>query len=243
MNLPYTYSAVIMSNVLFPAFAQVQGDAARLRRGYLTVSKLTAMIAGPAMATLAIAAPHLVRTLYGPQWTGTVAPLQILCAAGYFRALYHLGGIVAQSVGRVYRELWRQAVYAGLVIAGTLLGTRYGLAGVAAAVAVAILFMFVALGQLALSTIGLSWRDYLRAQKSAVVTAAVVCALALSVRLLLEANGSSSALITMAVLAAASMPWAAGIVWQLADPDFASVRAHLPHTCAALVDAVGRRRA
>ncbi len=89
------------------------------------------MVAAPAMTTMAIAAPHFVRGLYGPQWIGVVAPLQVLSFAGYFRALYHLGGITAQSLGRIYGELWRQVVYAALVIGGVLVGSRYGLTGVA----------------------------------------------------------------------------------------------------------------
>ena len=102
MNLPQTYAAAVMSSVMFPAIAQVQGEPARVRSGYLMVTRLTAMIAAPSMATLAVVAPHLVRCLYGSQWSGAVMPLQILSIAGYFRALYHLGGIVAQAVGRVY---------------------------------------------------------------------------------------------------------------------------------------------
>jgi PST family polysaccharide transporter len=241
MNMPYTYSAVVMSTVLFPAFAQVQGEPVRLRRGYLLITQLTAMIAAPAMVTLAIAAPHLLRSVYGPQWIGAAVPLQILCAAGYFRALYHLDGIVAQSVGWVYSELWRQAVYAALVITGALVGTSYGLAGVAVGVGVAILFMFVAMGQLALAAVETPWGVYLRSQTAALLTATIVGAVALAARLLLEANGSSTAAITVAILASASIPWAAGLLWQLGEPGFEPVRAQLPARCAAVAHAFRRR--
>ena len=98
MNLPHTFFASVMMNVLFPAFSQVQGDPARLGRVYLLVTQLTAMVAAPAMGTLAIAAPHLVQSVYGPQWAGAVIPLQILCGVGYFRAVYHVGGVVVRSV-------------------------------------------------------------------------------------------------------------------------------------------------
>ena len=77
MNVPYTYASSIISSVLFPAFAQVQAEPARLRRAYLMLTQFTAMIAASAMGTMAIAAPHLVRSLYGPQWTGVVLPLQV----------------------------------------------------------------------------------------------------------------------------------------------------------------------
>jgi O-antigen/teichoic acid export membrane protein len=243
MNLPYTYAASVMSSVLFPAFAQVQREPARARGAYLLLTRLSAMVAAPAMGTLAIAAPHLVRSLYGDQWTGVVLPLQILCVAGYFRALYHLGGVVAQSVGRVYGDLRNQAVYAALVIGGALLGSHYGLPGVAAGVGVAILYMFMATGQLALHATGTRWSTYLRVQIGALVTAGLTCGVALSVRLLLEARSASSAVITLVVLAAAAVPWSVGLLWTLGERDFEPLRVRLPRPCVRLVTALrGRRR-
>jgi O-antigen/teichoic acid export membrane protein len=220
MNLPQTYAAAVMSSVLFPAIAQVQAEPARVRSGYLTATRLTAMIAAPSMTTVAVVAPHLVRFLYGPQWSGVVIPLQILSIAGYFRALYHLGGIVAQAVGRVYGELWRQLAYAALVIGGTVLGSRQGLPGVASGVSIAILFMFVATGHLALNATGTPWRLYLRVQRDALVIASVTGATAFFVRLLLEGLRASNTVVTLGVLAAAAVPWAAGVIWTLGMPAF-----------------------
>jgi PST family polysaccharide transporter len=244
MNLPYTYAASVMSSVLFPAFAQAQSEPARLRRGYLLMTRVTAMIAAPAMGTLAIAAPHLVDTLYGPRWIGVVAPLQILCAAGYFRALYHLGGIVAQSVGWVYGELWRQAVYAAIVIAGALVGSRYGLSGVAMGVGAAILYMFFASAQLALRATDTSWRAYFRVQVGGLVTAAAASGAALAVRQLLEAWQAPSGTIALAVVAAAAVPWSIGVLWDLGEPDMDPLRARLPVWCVRLAGALAswRRR-
>jgi PST family polysaccharide transporter len=241
MNLPQTYAAGVMSSVMFPAFAQVQGEPARVRSAYLLVTRLTAMIAAPAMATLAIIAPHLVRGLYGPQWTGAVIPLQILSIAGYFRALYHLGGIVAHSVGRVYGELWRQITYAAAVIGGTLVGSRYGLPGVAAGVGMAILYMYFATGHLALNATGTSWRLYLRIQLGALATAAVTCAVAFVARLLLEGWQASSLTITLVVLAAASVPWSAGVLWSLGEPDVEPLRIRLPGVWLWIVEALRGR--
>jgi len=78
-----------MSAVLFPAFTQVQGEPDRLRRGYLTMTALTAMLAASAMGTLAVVAPHLILALYGPAWTGVVG-----AAAGPLR---RGGGTSARS--------------------------------------------------------------------------------------------------------------------------------------------------
>jgi PST family polysaccharide transporter len=237
MNLPYAFVASAMSSVLFPAYAEAQGDPARLQRGYLLATRLTAMVAAPSMGTMAILAPHLVPTLFGHQWTGVVGPLQILCIAGYFRALYHLGGAVAQSVGRVYSEMWRQGVYAALVIGGAILGSRYGLPAIAAGVGVAILFMFIAKGQLALSITGTPWYLYLRVQVGAIVTAAMTCGVALFIRLALEAHVHSFT-VTFAVLSGAAVPWSLAMLWTMGGVDFEPLRERLPGALIRIIDAL-----
>ena len=243
MKTPHTYAAAVLSRVMFPAFARVQSEPARLRRGYLLLTEVTAMIAGPSLGALVVVAPHFVRSLYGPQWSGVVWPLQILCLAGYLRALYHLGGVVAQSVGRVYAELWREVVYSVLVIAGALFGSRYGLPGVAFGVSVAIAYMFVACGNLALSATEGTWSVYLRVQRGAVLTTAATVAAALAVRLLCEGAGVSSAVITLGVLAAAAVPWSAGMAWTLSRPDTEPLRAWLPDWVARSMASLARSRA
>jgi len=240
MNLPYVYVASVLSGVLFPAFAQIQDDIARLRRGYLTMTSLTAMVAGPSMAALVIAAPFLVPALYGPKWAGVVFPLQILCAAGYFRSLYHVGGIVAQSVGRVYSELQRQVGYAILVVIGAIVGSAFELRGVAAGVGLAILFMFVATAQLALAITRASWADYLRAQRGAIVTTSVVAVCGLVSRFLLERFHAGIVLTATGILAAVAVPWFVGLMWTLGEPDLAQLALRLPPDLRQLVSFLRR---
>jgi len=228
MNLPYVYVASVLSGVLFPAFAQIQTDIPRLRRGYLTMTRLTAVIAGPSMVALAIAAPFLVPTLYGPAWTGVVFPLQILCAAGYFRSLFHVGSIVAKSVGRVYSDLQRQVGYAIFVMIGAIAGSSFGLPGVAIGVSVAIAFMFMATGQLALDITRTSWTEYLRAQRAAIVTTTVVALFAIGARVPLEQIHARPGFITAGTLIAASLPWSVSLLWHLGEPDLAQIAGELP---------------
>jgi PST family polysaccharide transporter len=242
MKAPHTYAASVLSRVMFPAFARVQREPARLRRGYLLLTEVTAMIAGPSMGALAIVAPHFVSSLYGAQWSGIVRPLQILCIAGYLRALYHLGGVVAQSVGRVYAELWREAVYSVLVIAGAVIGSHYGLAGVSVGVSVAIAYMFVACSNLALSVTEATWGMYLRVQRGALLTTSATCGVALVVRLWCEGVGASSVILTLGVLAAAAVPWSAGLLWMLSRPDCEPLRQWLPSWGVRLITMVARRR-
>jgi O-antigen/teichoic acid export membrane protein len=242
MNVPHTFFASVLTNVLFPAFSQAQGDPARLARAYLLVTRLTAMAAAPAMATLVIVAPHLVPSLYGQQWTGMVIPLQILGAAGYFRAVYHLGGVVVRSVGWIYPWVLRQTGYAILVVSGALIGSRYGLPGVAVGVGIAIVYMFGVTADLALRATGTSWAVYLGVQRDAIATAAATSAVALLTRAAFEAFDVSSSLIVVAVLVAAAIPWSIGVVAVIGRPECAPLTSHLPVRLLQAVSVVRRLR-
>jgi hypothetical protein len=105
--------------------------------------------------------------------------------------------------------------------------------------------MFIATVQLALSVTGASLRQYVNVQLGALVTAAATCGVALATRRLLEANQSSSAVITFAVLVMAAVPWTVGMLWTLGEPGCEQIAGHLPMFCARRVSALqrlGRRR-
>jgi O-antigen/teichoic acid export membrane protein len=198
------------------------------------MTALTAAVSAPVMGTMAVAAPHLIATLYGAGWTGSIAPLQILCAFGYFRTLYHVGGIVVQSAGHVYGELRNQVAYAVLVLVGAVAGSSFGLNGVALGVGVAIFGMFVLTTRLALSATDASWQDFFARQVAAAVAGLVSVPLCLSVRTTLERYEVLSPIITAAVFACGGMATVGAVLWVLSSRDFEESRAQLPRLAARL---------
>jgi PST family polysaccharide transporter len=203
MALPLGYVGNAIFAVLFPALSEIRGDMARLTRGYLAGLELTTMFAAPVMIGMVVAAPHLVVGLYGPRWAGAAAPLQILCAAGLFRAAYLPAGAVTHATGSVYAEMRRQVVYAILVLAGSIVGSRWGIAGVATGVAVAIVYKYAAVLQLTSRITGCGWRKLLGAQLPGLLLGVEVGAAALAARWLAERQGAAS-LVAFAAIAAAS---------------------------------------
>jgi hypothetical protein len=145
---------------------------------------------------------------------------------------------VALALGRVDGELWRQLAYAALVIGGTVVGSRHGLPGVAIGVGAAILFMFVATGHLAMNATGTSWRVYMGVQRDALVTASVTGGVVFAVCILLERCRASNAVVTIAALAAAALPWSIGMVRTLGQPELEPLHASLPNPIRRLVEAL-----
>ncbi|MDP2620667.1 MAG: lipopolysaccharide biosynthesis protein [Hyphomicrobiales bacterium] len=131
-----------VDRVLFPAMSSVQSDERRLAHAYTLTVALTAMTSLPLSAVLVVLAPELVRLLLGNQWTDVTLPFQILATCLVFRAGYKANALVARAKGAVYRNAWRQWVYAVLVSAGAWIGHFMGLNGVALGVAAAIAIQF-----------------------------------------------------------------------------------------------------
>jgi O-antigen/teichoic acid export membrane protein len=187
MTLPVSEISDVVGAVLFPAYAEIQNEPERLRRAALASMFVSALVAFPLLATLAVAAPELVVGLLGAEWKGAVLPLQILCAGGVFRMIYSLGDSVARARGAVYAQFWRKAVYALCVFAAALVGSRWGITAVAVGVVGALGITYLLMAQLQVRLIGTSWRAFIWAQVPGLILAMTVAMLALPVAALLRA--------------------------------------------------------
>lgn len=204
MMFPLHHLQSVTWNVLFAAYSRLQGDRPRAARAYLKGIQLNALVVAPVMAGMIAAGPHLIVGLYGPQWVAATSAVQILCAVGLLRAVYGATGALAHAFGKVYAEFRRQAVFAVLVVAAGLAGTRWGITGVAAGVAAAVTVQYLAMAQLGVRLTGIRWSDFFDAQLPGAAVAAGVAAACRVVRLVLEGQGVGSAGILLAVIATAA---------------------------------------
>ena len=171
-----------MDQALFPAMAKVQEHREPLASAYRGAAAVVACVVLPISAGLWVLAPEIVAVILGPGWEGAIAPFGVLSLVVLFRATYKISDSLARATGAVYRRAWRQAVYAVAVVVFGALGQRYGLAGLATRVAVAITLNFLLMAYLSTRLAALSWRDiasaHLGALPAFLVTwgAAALCA-------------------------------------------------------------------
>jgi len=92
-----------------------------------------------------------------------------------------------------------------LVVGGSVLGVPYGIAGVAVGVAIAILYMYIAMGALPLRISGTTWGMYLRAHGQGVGVGLATGACAPTIRIILERVGAPSLLTVLAMIAACAL--------------------------------------
>lgn len=208
MMMPLNYVTSAFSAILVPSFAEIQHERARIGRGFLMTIQLAAILVLPVAAGMIVAAPHLIIGLYGERWAGAIRPLQVLCLAAFPKAIMSLVGPVNRACNRVVTELWFQCAFALAVVGATIVGSHQGIVAVSALVTVATALMSVAMGTLALSLTGTTWRSFIAAQLPGVLIGLLLTAIAVTLRFTLEGAGWShiSILLALVLAGAISIP-------------------------------------
>lgn len=143
VTYPVRMFAVLIAQVTLPALSLIRDDAERFRSAYLRATALSSAIVLPVLVVALVGAPYLVVGVYGDQWVGAVVPFQMLCLAGIGRSVSVFARSAFKASGKPSHQLrWDLALLA-CVAAAAVAGARYGVSGVAAAVAVATLAVSV----------------------------------------------------------------------------------------------------
>ena len=135
-----TTAATLFGNItrlsLFPAMAQVQGDAGRLRSGLLKTLAAVALLTLPLSVFCITFASELVNLLLGAHWSGAVVPFALLSGALYFRLAWRGCGAVFQALGRPHLLSAVHASRAVALILGIWYAAPYGLNAISGVVLV-----------------------------------------------------------------------------------------------------------
>jgi PST family polysaccharide transporter len=193
MDLANELPGVLMTRVLLPHFAR-HAHAEDRRKAALDQFYMSHVAAGaltlPAAAATVILAPEIVAILLGKGWEPAAPVLSVLGAGIYFRLSFKVSSTVVLAYGRSWRQAVQQAIYAIMVVAGSLYGMRYGLTGIAWAVLAALAWQFWAQTDLALRTIRGSWAALFKALVPVFVAGAAAAAGGIAGDLLLSEHAS-----------------------------------------------------
>lgn len=139
-----------LNQVAFPAYARLQDDLPTLRWGFLGSVRLITLATAPIFVGIAASAAPLVETLFGAKWLAMVPMMQLLGLVMPLMTLQILFAPMHNALGRP--DLSVKSALCGAAIFGTafLIGSRFGIHGLAAAwlvAAPALLWCTVRLGR------------------------------------------------------------------------------------------------
>ncbi|OYV74292.1 MAG: hypothetical protein B7Z72_00480, partial [Gemmatimonadetes bacterium 21-71-4] len=189
----------------------VQHDRAELRRHLSNLTEGIAVLTMPLCVGLALVAPEFVHVALGDAWRAAVVPLRLLALYAAFRCIVTLLPTVLLFTGHAKRNMQYSLAAVVVLPATFLVGSRWGLAGVALGwITVYPLFITATYVRYALGVLELSWTGYGRALWPAASATGVMTVVVLAVRAALP--GSMGPVGRLAALVLAGAATYAGVV-------------------------------
>ena len=187
-NAPGTKINAVISRVIFPVFSKVQDDHVRVRRGYLRMHELSALVNFPFLLGMLIVAPVGIPFLLGSGWRPAVPVLQILSVVGLGASIVGTIGPVLLAKGRTDLgfkwSLLLMTIQVPGILAGVLLG---GVLGVSIAFAcLQTLYAAISYPFLVRALIGPALREYLKTMWPAAWMSMIMATVTLAARILLQ---------------------------------------------------------
>jgi PST family polysaccharide transporter len=175
-TLPQSRLVSLIYGVSFPVFCRLRDDRPRFHAWYLKATTAAAVVVTPLLLGLAVVAPDFTVVVYGEAWADMAGCLRLLCLAGLLNSIHMLGGAAIEASGRVRYEVAAQSVYGVMIPIGALVGSHWGITGVAAGVLVAAMVFYVNKGLALRRAIDLPIESYLRAAAPALLAGLIMAA-------------------------------------------------------------------
>lgn len=116
-NLPTSEMVGPITRAVFPGYAQMAHDLMRLRKAFIAVYGVIAVVALPAAVGIACLAKPFVAVLLGEKWGATVPLIEALALFGATRALQANTGSVYLALGKPYIMTVLAGIYVFSVLA------------------------------------------------------------------------------------------------------------------------------
>ena len=125
MLMPLTNISRVIANVLFPSFAKIQDDPARVKQIYLKVIGVVGLITFPMMMGLFVLAEPFVHIVFGAQWVEMVPVIKILSILGLGQSIGMFNGVVFLSTGHTLKLFKIEIFSKSFMIAMIIFGIYY----------------------------------------------------------------------------------------------------------------------
>jgi PST family polysaccharide transporter len=130
--IPSTEIAAPINRALFPSFATISSDTARLRSAFRKTVAVTALLSFPSAFGILPLADPLVYVAFGEQWLDAAPVLGVMAIVGVLYATNNIVEPVLMARGALKPLVLAQAGYAALLLpAAIVLTSRFGALGAA----------------------------------------------------------------------------------------------------------------
>lgn len=136
MLVPFSRIAVPITEVLFPAFAELQDDRSRMTSSWVRATRVIAALSAPSLLGMIVLAPEFVAVVLGDRWSAAAPVIRILAFVGLLQSLQALNSNVLLALGRAGTLLRYSVVFFCCHLIAFVIGLHWGIVGVAAGYAI-----------------------------------------------------------------------------------------------------------
>ena len=174
--IPLDKIVPVLTQVAFPAIARIQNDPERVRRNMLRAIRYGNLVFLPVFWGMAWVGADALPLFLGAQWERAVTPFQLICVILPPKAIAALFPPALFGAGRPGVSAANMAIGLVLLTGGFIVGSRWGLTGLAASWLLVYPLVFVITTTRALPVLGLRWRDLASACHGALIAALLMSA-------------------------------------------------------------------
>jgi PST family polysaccharide transporter len=203
--LPVTAISNVVGRVMFPALSIIQHDKRLVRDAYVRANRYIAAISFPLMIWVLVAAPELIRVVYGPKWVPVIPLIQIFALAGLEQSIAFNVNWLFTSQGRT-DMMFRLSIFTTVaVLISFVVGLRGGVEGVVIAYTVTLYLTAYPVFAFAFRLIDMKVKDALAPLWSVTLAALTLGIAAFLLRISLEKLGVTQDLTVLVIVTAASL--------------------------------------
>jgi O-antigen/teichoic acid export membrane protein len=214
---PISRFLLAVTDTLFPAFARLQEDPARMASVWLRVNRVVAATFVPALLGLAVVAPDFVSVVLGPRWSAVTPLLQIMALGVIAQTVSLAGAEVLKALGRGRPLFWFYVVETVILLAAIVVGLHWGVVGVAAAFALVSIPTRAYFVRLTGGAIGVSLRRFLASLTGVGEASLALLAATVTARLLLLETNVPAWLRLVVVIAVGAGVYVPICLWRVPD--------------------------
>jgi len=160
--IPFSQIAGPIQQVMFPAFARMQDDKARVAAVWIRTMRLIAAVTMPALLGMIVVAPDFVAVVLGDRWSAAVPVLRLLAFVALLQTLQTMNADILQALDRAGTMLRFMIVWFVANVTAFVIGLQWGIVGVAAAYAIVACFLEPANAWLTTRALGTSLLSVVR---------------------------------------------------------------------------------
>jgi PST family polysaccharide transporter len=166
-NLPVERLTDLVTRVTPAVFSSVQEDLDSLRRYFGNLTQGISLVTFPAALGLALVSREFVTLALGKKWESAILPLTFLALFASLRSIMTLPPQVLLVVRESGFVMWCNVVSFVVLTAAFVVGSKWGITGIACAWAVVFPFISIVLSWRTLTKIDMTVREYLERLKPA----------------------------------------------------------------------------